>query len=157
MKKIYIPRLTSDERQELRELITKGKTQAYRIKHANILLAIDVDGDRAWPDKRTAEAFDCVLATVANIRQRLVEGGLEAALIRKPQKYPSRKPILDGAQEARLTALACSKPEAGRAKWTLHMLADKAVELKIVDSISHETVRKMLKKTNCNHIAMKIG
>jgi len=157
MNKKYIVRLTPEERQELHELIKKGKAPAYRIKHANILLAVDLDGPMAWPDEKAAQAFHCVISTVAEIRQRLVMQGLAAALTRKPHAQPPRKPILDGAQEARLTALACSKPAAGRAKWTLHLLADKLVELKIVDSISHETVRKILKKTNCNHIAMKIG
>ncbi len=148
MKK-YIVRLTPAERAQLESLVSKGVGQAYRIKHANILLAVDADGP-AWIDQRAAEAFRCHLNTVVNMRQRFVEGGVEAALRRKPQKRPSREPVLDGQGQARLTALACSKPPAGRAKWSLRLLADKVVELNIVESICHETVRKTLKKTSCD-------
>lgn len=147
MKKKYIVRLTVDERDQLAALVKKGKAEAYRIKHANILLAIDADGPK-WSDAKAAKAFCCHKNTVWNIRQRLVEGGINAALERKKQDWPSREKILDGEKEARLIALGCSEPPKGSARWTLHLLADKLVELKIVDSISYETVRQTLKKTS---------
>jgi transposase len=147
MNKKYIVRLTSDERSELDNLVKNGKTQAYRIKHANILLAVDADGP-GWTDEKTAEAYRCNLNTVTNVRQRFVEQGLEAALNRKKQEAPSRKPILDGEQEAHLIAAACSRPPAGRSKWTLEMLADKMVSLEVVDSVSESTVSRTLKKTS---------
>jgi hypothetical protein len=156
MNKKYIVRLTPEERQQLEALVTKGKGAAYRIKHANILLAVDADGPN-WMDAQAAQAFRCDANTVRNVRQRFVEQGLEAALVRKPQDRPSRQRILDGEKEARLIALACSKPETGRAKWSLRMLADKVVALEIVDSISHETVRQALKKMNCGRITETVG
>lgn len=156
MNKKYIVRLSMEERQQLEDLVTKGKAQAYRIKHAHILLAVDADGPN-WFDAQAAQAFRCDANTVRNVRQRFVEQGVEAALRRKPQDRPSRTPILDGEKEARLIALACSKPEAGRAKWSLRLLADKAVELEIVDAICHETVRQALKKTNFGRINAPVG
>lgn len=147
MNKTYVVRLTEEERQTLRALVSKGKTQAYRIRHATILLKVDADGPN-WSDERTAEAVGCHPNTVRNVRQRFVERGFEAAIERKKQESPSRKPKLDGAAEARLIAESCSEPPAGRAGWTLHLLAERLVELEIVESISHETVRQTLKKTN---------
>jgi len=147
MKQKYIVRLTQEERDELGTLVRKGKTEAYRIRHANILLAVDAEGPM-WPDARAAKAYNCYEKTVRNIRRRLVEGGIKAALDRKAQDQPSRERILDGEKEARLIALGCSEPPKGFSRWTLHLLADKLVELKIVDSISHETVRRTLKKTS---------
>lgn len=147
MNKKYIVRLTAKERKELANLVKKGKTQAYRIKHANILLAVDVDGPN-WPDYRTAKAYKCHQNTVVNVRQRFVEQGFEAALERKKQQSPSRKRIIDGENEARLISLACSKPPRGAAKWTMQMLADELVALKAVDSVSGQTVWRTLKKTN---------
>ena len=147
MNKKYIVRLTADEREHLKGPVGKGKAAAYKIKHANILLMADADGP-AWTDERIAEAFSVHSRTVGNVRERLVTRGLEAALNRKKREKPPREKILDGAKEARLIALACSKPPLGRRRWTLHLLADKLVELRIVDSISHETVRQTLKKTN---------
>lgn len=147
MKQTYVVRLTREERGELESLVKKGKTEAYRINHANILLALDADGPKA-PDVKVAKAYNCHKQTVRNIRQRLVEGGLKAALDRKKQDLPSREKILDGEKEARLIALGCGEPPKGSARWTLHLLADKMVELEIVDTISYETVRRTLKKTN---------
>ena len=146
MDKKYIVRLTDEERTQLKELIAKGRAAAYRITHAHILLQADADGP-AWPDERIAEALRVHVNTTHNVRQRFVEGGLETALNRKKRLMPPRQRILDGEGEARLIALSCSGPPAGRARWTLHLLADKMVELRIVDSISHETVRQALKKT----------
>jgi len=147
MNKKYIVRLTREERKQLENLIAKGKAAAYRILHAHILLKADANGP-AWPDAKIAEAFSVHANTPRNIRQRLVEQGLEAALNRKKRALPPREKILDGEKEARLIALSCSKPPSGRTRWSLHLLADTMVELKIVEAISHETVRQALKKTN---------
>jgi hypothetical protein len=108
-------------------------------------------------DGRIAEAFSCHICTVENVRRRFVLKGLEAALVRKKQDRPSRTPKLDGRGEARLIALACSEPPAGRDSWTLEMLADKLVRLKIVNSISGQTVRRVLKKTCCGHTCKSVG
>jgi len=147
MAKRYVVRLTDEERRRLREMVSKGRAAAYRIKHANILLNVDADGPN-WTDERAAEAFGCHPKTVANVRQRLVEGGLDAAIERKKRDRPPRTPVCDGEAEARIIALRCGEPPAGRARWTLRLLAEKAVELEIVPAISHETVRQVLKKTS---------
>ena len=147
MKKKYIVRLTGEERSELDHLVKKGKTPGYRMKHANILLAVDADGP-GWTDEKTAEAYRCNRNTVINMRERFVEQGFEAAMERKKRERPGRERILDGEKEAHLIAVACSRPPAGRAKWTLQLLADKLVALNVVDSISDQTVRRTLKKTN---------
>lgn len=147
MPKRYIVRLSEAEQQTLKDLVSIGKSAAYKIKHANILLTIDVNGP-GWTDERTAQAFNCHRNTVANLRQRLVEQGLEAALQRKPQQTPSRQPVCDGDSEAKLIALRCGEPPVGYARWTLRLLADKVVEQEIVPAICHETVRQVLKKTN---------
>jgi len=149
MNKKYIVRLTGQERQELENLIKKGKTQAYRIKHAHILLAVDADGPN-WPDHQVAKAYKCHQNTVINVRQRFVEQGFQAALERKKQQTPSRKRIIDGEGEARLISIACSKPPEGFAKWTMQMLADELVALKVVETVSGQTVWRTLKKTNLN-------
>jgi len=149
MDKKYIVRLTEDERKDLKNLLKKGKTQAYRIKHANILLATDADGPN-WPDHQAAKAYKCHQNTVRNVRQRFVEQGLDAALERKIQQEPSRKRIIDGEKEARLISIACSQPPQGHAKWTMQMLADEMVVLKVVESVSSQTVWRTLKKTNLN-------
>jgi transposase len=145
MNKKYIVRLSDEERRHLTELTRKGTAAAYKIRHAHILLKADTDGP-AWPDERIAESFSVSINTVQGVRQRLVEQGLEAALNRKKQPRPSRPPLLDGEGEARLIALRCSAPPAGHARWTLRLLADQAVALDIVETISHETVRQTLKK-----------
>ena len=135
MNKKYIVRLTAEERKELENLVKKGKTQAYRIRHANVLLAVDADGPN-WPDHQAAKAYKCHQNTVVNVRQRFVEQGFQAALERKEQQSPSRKRIVDGESEAPLLSIACSKPPEGCAKWTMQMLADELVGLKVVDSVS---------------------
>jgi transposase len=148
MKK-YKVTLTAEERQQLRDLIAAGKAAAPKLTHARILLKADAaDGGPSWPDERIAEAVEVSVATVERLRQRFVEQGLEAALGRKKQDRPSRPRKLDGRAEARLIALACSAPPEGRKEWTLRLLADRLVELDIVDTICHETVRRVLKKTN---------
>jgi len=112
MNKKYIVRLTADERKDLENLLKKGKTQAYRMKHASILLAIDADGPN-WADHHAAKAYKCHENTVRNVRQRFVEHGLEIALERKIQQEPSRKRVIDGEKEARLISIACSQPPEG--------------------------------------------
>jgi DNA-binding MarR family transcriptional regulator len=146
MNKKYIVRLIDDERQRLLQLTATGKAAADKIKHANILLQADANGPN-WADDKMAQAFHCHCKTVRNIRQRFVEQGLDAALARKPQTTLSRQRILDGNQEAHLIALHCSPPPKGRGKWPLRLLADKLIELEIVECISDETVRQTLKKT----------
>jgi transposase len=147
MKK-YRVTLTAEERQQLQALIAAGKAAAKALAHARILLKADeADGGPAWPDQQIAEALELSVATVERVRQRLVEQGLEAALRRKPQDRPSREPTLDGRAEARRIALACSAPPEGRKVWTLQLLADRLVELGVVESVGREAVRQALKKT----------
>jgi len=147
MKK-YKVTMTPEERQQLLDLISAGKAAAKKLAHARILLKADAaPGGPAWPDARIAEAAEVSVATVERIRQRFVEQGFEAALVRKKQDRPSRERKLDGAAEARLIALACSRPPEGRACWTMQLLADQLVELEVVEAVSDETVRRTLKKT----------
>jgi hypothetical protein len=156
MKKKYVVRLTTEERENLRAMVSKGKVVAYRVKHANILLAADVEGP-GWPDWRIAEAFSCHARSVENVRRRFVLEGLTAALERKKQLRPSRERKLDGDGEARLIALACSEPPDGRDRWTLQLLADALVRLNVVDCICDQTVRRTLKKMNCGLIFSDAG
>ena len=147
MKK-YLVTLTAEERDQLTALITAGKAAAKKIAHARILLKADqTDGGPAWADEKIAEAVEVSTDTVARVRQRFVESGLEVALVRKKQDKPSRERVLDGVAEARLIAVACSEPPDERKAWTLKMLADKLVELEVVESVSTETVRRAMKKT----------
>jgi transposase len=142
----YVVRLTEDERQALKGLLSRKRIAADRALRARILLKADLDGD-AWPDTEIADTLDVGVSTIHRLRQRLVEVGLEAALWRRPMS--SKRPTkLDGAQEARLIAIACGPAPEGRARWTLRLLADKLVELEIVDSIGTEAVRQTLKKTS---------
>jgi transposase len=144
----YIVRLTDEERTQLDDLIRTGQRAASVILHARILLKANVgEGGPGWDDERIAEAVECGASTVYRVRQAFVEEGLPVALFRKkPTGRQYRK--LDGAQEARLIALACGAPPEGRATWTLRLLADRLVELAVVDAISPECVRMTLKKTN---------
>ena len=147
MKK-YKVTLTAAERQELSQLIASGKAAAQKLTHARILLKADAGpGGPAWTDQRIAQALEVNVTTVERLRQRFVEQGVEAALVRKKQDHPSRPPKLDGAAEARLIALACSAPPQGRKEWTMQLLADKLVELEVLDTVCDETVRRALKKT----------
>jgi transposase len=148
MKK-YKVTLSDEERQQLETLIATGKASARRLAHARVLLKADAaPGGPAWPDERIAQAVEVSTDTVARIRQRFVEEDLEAALSRKQQERPSRQRKLDGKAEARLIALACSAPPEGRKEWTMRLLADRLVELEVVDAVCDETVRRVLKKTN---------
>jgi transposase len=148
MKK-YKVTLTAEERNSLQGLIAAGKASAQKLAHARILLKADAaPGGPAWTDARIAEAVEVNVTTVERVRERFVEQGLDAALARQKQARPSRERKLDGRAEARLVALACSDPPAGRARWTLRLLADQLVELEVVDTVSTETVRQVLKKTS---------
>lgn len=146
-KKLYVVMLSADERSSLQKLIATGKAAAQKRLHAQILLKADTgpDGD-GWTDQQIMEALDVGRSTVERVRQRLVEEGLEAALTRKPQQNRAPRKI-DGIAEAHLIATSCSKAPEGRTRWTLRLLADRLVALEIVDAISHETVRRVLKKT----------
>jgi transposase len=146
--KKYKVTLTADERQHLTALIAAGRAAAQKLAHARILLKADqADGGPGWIDDRIAEAVEVSTDTVARVRQRFVEDGLDAALARRPQARPSRERKLDGRAEARLVALACSAPPDGRKRWTLALLADRLVELEVVDSVGRETIRQTLQKT----------
>ena len=144
----YVVELTSEERKELSQLVSKGKAAARKITHARVLLQADESKNgSAWTDNQISEAFSIHINTIHGIRLRFVEQGVQAALVRKKQERLSRKRIVDGEVEAHLIALRCSEPTEGRNKWNLRLLADKLVELEIVPDISHETVRQTLKKT----------
>jgi len=147
MPKRYVVELSLEARAQLEQLVRQGRALARKIQHAQILLKAD-SGEHGpgWVDARIASAFGVGLRTVERIRQRLVEHGLEDALVRRERtRAPRRK--FDGAAEARLVKLACSKPPQGRARWTIRLLADTLVELRVIESIGRETVRKALKKT----------
>lgn len=148
MKKIYIVELTKEERQGLERLISSGKTAARKLTHARILLkAASGPAGPNWSDGQISQAFDVGRATVERVRKSFVEEGLESALNRdKPERVYQRK--LDGKGEAHLIAVTCSQAPEGYQRWTLQLLADRLVELGYVDSISDETVRRTLKKTN---------
>lgn len=142
----FVVRLSVAERVFLDGLIAESRTAKERTLRARLFLKADADG-ACWTDSQIAEAFEISTLKVARLRKRCVLEGLEAALCQRPQA--NRKPRkLDGAGEARLVALACGKAPSGCSQWTMQLLADKLMELKIVDEISDETVRKTLKKTN---------
>jgi hypothetical protein len=145
MYKKYIVRLSDEERRVCAEVVKKLKGSSQKVRRAQILLKADADGP-AWPDARIAEAFDCRVQTIENLRKRLVTESLELALSGKKRASPPTPPKLDGEAEAKLIAMRLGKPPAGYGHWTLQLLADELVALEVVDSISHETVRKTLKK-----------
>lgn len=147
MNKKYVVRLNAQEGEQLSGLVTKGTASARKIAHAQILLRVDADGP-CLTDEEVAEMFSVHENTVRGIRERFVMEGLDAALDRKKRATPPCQPKLDGAAQAQLTAIACSAPPEGRARWTLQLLGDRLVELEIVESIARETVRQALKKTN---------
>lgn len=148
--KRYIVRLTATERRELKELISTGKHSAHKLTRARILLKANQRGSKLWlTDKEIAEAIEVSIPTVERVRRVFVEDGFEATLnYRKPKGRPPYK--IDGDAEAHLVALVCSHPPEGRQRWTLQLLADRLVRLEFFDSVSPETVRKTLKKTNLN-------
>jgi hypothetical protein len=146
MQKKYIVRLSKEERKELTEVVKKLKGTSQKVRRAQILLKADADGPN-WTDRQIAEAFLCRTQTVENVRQRLVERGFRETLNgAKPLKPPTEK-LLDGKQEAKVIALRLGPPPKGYANWSLRLLARKIVELELVESVSHETIRRTLKKT----------
>lgn len=145
MQKKYIVRLTDAERAELAQVIKKLKGTAQKVRRAQILLKADADGPN-WTDARIAEAFSCRTKTVENVRQRLCERGFREALDGARRAEPPVPRMLDGKQEAEVIALRLGTPPAGYANWTLRLLARRVVELGIAPAISHETVRRALKK-----------
>lgn len=146
MQKKYIVRLSADERDQLRAVIKKLSGSSQKVRRAQILLKADAGGSN-WTDRQIAEAFDCRIKTVENIRQRLVEQGFEVALNGVKRSRPPTEKRLDGEQEAQIIAMRLGSPPAGYAHWSLRLLARKVVELGLVESVSHETVRQTLKKT----------
>ena len=156
--KKYVVRLNPDEREQLEALIRKGKSPAKRLLKARILLKADVsDAGAGWSDSRIVEALETSVSMVFRVRKQLVEEGLEAVLSRKQRATPGVARIFDGEKEAKLIALACSKPPKGRARWTLRLLEKKVVELNIVDRASDSTIGRTLKKTVSNRIADSNG
>ena len=151
--KKYVVRLSADERMALEVLISKGNHPASQILRARILLKADVsEAGEGWSDTRIMQALDTSASTVLRTRQRLVEEGFAAALVRKHSPNSARRRIFDGAAEAKLIALACSQPPEGRSKWTLRLLEDKVVELNIVEHTSDNTIGRTLKKTLSSRI-----
>ena len=146
MNKKYIVRLTEKERRTLREVVQKLNGSSQKVRRAQMLLKADAAGP-AWTDERIAEAFDSRTRTVEKLRERFVTEGFESTLHGKPRDKPPTEKILSGKQEARLIAMRLGPPPKGYANWTLRLLARKVVELEIADAISHETVRRTLKKT----------
>jgi hypothetical protein len=146
MRKKYVVRLSEEERERLTGIVRKFKGSSQKVRRAQVLLKADANGPD-WTDQRIAEAFGCRRQTVENIRQHLVERGFEQTLngVRRPN--PPTPKLLDGEQEAKIIATRLGPPPAGYAHWTLRLLARKVVELSIVESVSHETVRRTLKKT----------
>ena len=146
MQKKYIVWLSAEERQVCQEVIKKLKGSSQKVRRAQILLKADADGP-GWSDARIAEAFGCRRQTVESLRQRLVLAGFEEALNGKPCAEPPTRPKLDGDGEAQLIALRLGSPPGGYGRWSLRLLADQLVALEVVESISPETVRQVLKKT----------
>jgi transposase len=147
--KRYIVTLEADERRQLQQVVRTGKAAAYKIRHANLLLAVDESPEGAkLTDQQAAEALGVSIRSIEMLRQRFVEQGLEGALGRKKQARPSVERMFDGEKEAKLIAVACGPKPEGRTRWTLQLLADRVVEMEIVDHCSPSTVSRVLKKTS---------
>jgi len=143
----YHVRLTAEEREQLLSLVSKGTASAKAIMHANVLLAADENNPNGCKSEaEIAELFHVNKQTVHTIRKKYSEDGLSGAVSRKKRETPPVEPKITGEVEAKIIALSCSTPPEGRAKWSLRLLADKAVELEYIDSISHEAVGRLLKK-----------
>ena len=154
----YRVTLTQEERNELESMTRRGKTHARRFIHARALLLCDAGADGpAWNVSDVATALGVTSRAIEHLKRRFVEDGLEAALERKPMEKPPREVTFDGAFEARLIALACSDAPDGRRRWTVRLLADKAVELSFAASVSHMTVQRVLKKTNLSLTSASTG
>jgi hypothetical protein len=148
MKK-YVVRLEADERVALERIVRTGKRAALTIRHANILLAVDEsDAGAKLSDVQAGQAFGVAVRSIESLRKRLVEEGLESALVRKPQVRPSVERMFDGDKEAKLIAIACSSKPEGRTRWTLELLAERVVRLKIVEKCSPKTIGRVLQKTS---------
>ena len=148
MPKKYIVDLTESEQESLKKLTTTGKHAAYKINHGRILLLADINqADGGWSDEAIASTLGISISTIERVRRRFVEEGIDASLSHR-QGRGRKQRRLDGDSEAHLLALACSQPPQGQGRWTLRMLADKMVELRYIESLSHETVRQTLKKMN---------
>src|SRR5512146_968765 len=153
-----VVRLSAEERRELEAMVRKGKSPAQRLLKARILLKADVsEAGEGWSDSRIIKALETSVSMVYRVRKQLVEEGFEAVLSRKQRATPAVARIFDGEKEAKLIALACSKPPKGRARWTLRLLENKVVELGIVDRASDSTIHRTLKKTVSNRIAGSAG
>lgn len=147
MAKKYVLKLTAEERTELEQLVKKGKAAGWKRQRAQALLQCDQGAQGpGWTDALVAAAYGCSTRSLESWRQQAVESGPLSLLERQPRLTPAVTPVLDGEQQARLTALACSQPPAGYARWTLRLLAERLVELEVVATIAHETVRRALKK-----------
>jgi transposase len=154
----YRVTLTKEERKELESMTRRGKTHARRFIHARALLLCDAGADGpAWNVSDVATALGVSSRAIEHLKRRFVEDGLEAALERKPREKPPREVTFDGAFEARLIALACSDAPDGRRRWTVRLLAEKAVELSFAASVSHMTVQRVLKKTNLSLTSASTG
>jgi hypothetical protein len=156
--KRYVVRLSGEERERLEALIRKGKSPAQRLLKARILLKADVsEASEGWSDSRIIKALETSASMVYRVRKQLVEECFEAVLSRKQRATPAVARIFDGEREAKLIALACSKPPKGRARWTLRLLENKVVELQIVDRASDSTIGRTLKKTLSSPIGDNVG
>lgn len=154
----YRVTLTQEEREELETLTKRGKTHAKRFVQARALLLCDAgDNGPAWKVEDVAEALGITSRTIEHLKKRFVESGLEAAMERKSRDKPPRDIKFDGAFEARLIALACTDAPEGHTRWTIRLLADKAVELNFAESVSPMTVQRTLKKTNLSLISANTG
>jgi hypothetical protein len=156
--KKYVVELISEERAQLTAMISKGRSSAQANLKARILLKADqgVEGE-CWLDTCICESLDTNVKMVGRVREQCVTEGLEAVFKRKQRATPPIQPIFDGEAEAKLIALACSEPPEGYARWTIRLLADKVVEMKIVDRVHYNTVGRVLKKTNSSHTAANTG
>lgn len=159
MAKRFIVRLTAAERATLTELVeTEERVARKKRKRAAILLKADQGKHGpAWIDTEIAAAFNVHVTTVRAVRRQLVLEGLESTLNRKPRAKPPRTPVFDATNEGELLAVATGEPPSGHARWTLRLLADRLVELRVVESVSHETVRKALKKTTSSRTVRSRG
>jgi transposase len=154
----YRVTLSTEERKELETLTRKGKTPAKKFIHARALLLCNASPDGpAWKVADVAAALGVTSRTIEHLKKRFVEDGIEAALVRKVRVRPPREIIFDGAFEARLIALACTKVPPGHRRWTVRLLADKVVELNFASSVSHMTVQRVLKKMNLSLTSKSTG
>ena len=156
MEKKYIVRLSAKESETLNGIVKKLKGGSEKVKRAQILLKANIEGPN-WTDEKIADAFNCSRKTVENVRQRLAIEGFEATINRKVRKEPPKPKLLDGKKEAKLIAMRLSEPPSGYAVWSLRLLRDQLIELEVVETISHETVRQVLKKTNLQNVAYSTG